>query len=672
MRKTLPSGSSQSARAQGINTTKTSVMAVKDQQDGADSVPGPSDPAKATTVQNVSAELYTEEDSVTGNETAMSKDSFVMDTQMLRLISALSPSAQSVPSEVVTSTVDRGSDSPQQSASMDPQTPVVAQGAATMANTGVDENPCVREQTPQMFSEGINDELDATTADYMNRFCTQVDIGEKSASPSLSAQSRAAKDSSVVMDSSGLDLGECGLETGLDEAVLYSTEGESDGELVPASCFEREVAIGGESQLAGMYIEQDNRDDINVGDGTPPLQSYRSPSDPVIPVACDRKSTPNSMQYAGLQEDLAIAMGMSESFSSPTAVDSKASKPRIHDRKNTTTPPGICGAVKDLTPKSSAIPGDSLTFSMLQRELDCDIEQSGVAENAGGNHGNSNGNEESKPGNSKTVTGVNIQSNSKQNGPSQPSRKTGRNTSLSTSQILDAMCDSSRSSRKKPPSKAKKTQAAEDLVGKGVATDVSVKDRVRHKRKSEDSDQPTDQQCTAPKLTKTADQANQSVEDDQASANISDYVPPTPPQDAGNKTPHRSYNTPGRLIGGACGTPAKNATPCKTLAQQKSCITPHRSSRKQRLPRCMTPKGGTAVRGCVSSPTPSLPCSDQMFSIIDVAADDELFQHFVTEWKTKARYSISVSCDTKPARQTRATTIGGNFQKGKKCLVKII
>uniref|UniRef100_A0A8C3JSL2 DNA polymerase theta n=1 Tax=Calidris pygmaea TaxID=425635 RepID=A0A8C3JSL2_9CHAR len=61
---------------------------------------------------------------------------------------------------------------------------------------------------------------------------------------------------------------------------------------------------------------------------------------------------------------------------------------------------------------------------------------------------------------------------------------------------------------------------------------------------------------------------------------------------------------------------------------------------------------------------PLIPLSAESFTIIDVASDKALFQTFVTEWKEKSRFSISVACERKKRLMSPKSTIGGKFKKG--------
>nr|XP_033798472.1 DNA polymerase theta isoform X2 [Geotrypetes seraphini] len=59
----------------------------------------------------------------------------------------------------------------------------------------------------------------------------------------------------------------------------------------------------------------------------------------------------------------------------------------------------------------------------------------------------------------------------------------------------------------------------------------------------------------------------------------------------------------------------------------------------------------------------SVPCSTENFTIIDVASDQELFQTFIKEWKSKKRFAISTACERRKYPLSPKCTIGGRFKK---------
>ncbi len=60
----------------------------------------------------------------------------------------------------------------------------------------------------------------------------------------------------------------------------------------------------------------------------------------------------------------------------------------------------------------------------------------------------------------------------------------------------------------------------------------------------------------------------------------------------------------------------------------------------------------------------SLCCTNQSFTIIDVAANKLLFDHFIAEWCTKEMYAISVACHKQAAQSGHAALIGANHHIG--------
>ena len=62
------------------------------------------------------------------------------------------------------------------------------------------------------------------------------------------------------------------------------------------------------------------------------------------------------------------------------------------------------------------------------------------------------------------------------------------------------------------------------------------------------------------------------------------------------------------------------------------------------------------------SDSPSIPSSDGAFTIMDVCANVDLFQTFISEWKRKKRYSVAVACEKYQA-PVQGGGIGGNFRK---------
>ena len=154
----------------------------------------------------------------------------------------------------------------------------------------------------------------------------------------------------------------------------------------------------------------------------------------------------------------------------------------------------------------------------------------------------------------------------------------------------------------------------------------------------------------------------------------SDFVPPTPPglDDSINRTRSTSVGTPKhpktpknaitrgdltRSINKSGATP-KGATP--TRYSLRSAYGQQRMSRSLHQP---LPKQSPEASLSRVLNTSDVPLTYEAFSIIDVAANSELFKHFIAEWETKACYSLSLACCCMKTSQSGATyqPIGAKF-----------
>ena len=61
--------------------------------------------------------------------------------------------------------------------------------------------------------------------------------------------------------------------------------------------------------------------------------------------------------------------------------------------------------------------------------------------------------------------------------------------------------------------------------------------------------------------------------------------------------------------------------------------------------------------------SPTIPCTDGAFTIIDVCSNKELFETFLKEWRSKMEYSFSLACEPYQPPVTGGG-IGGNFRRG--------
>ncbi|XP_078659196.1 DNA polymerase theta-like [Branchiostoma floridae x Branchiostoma belcheri] len=178
---------------------------------------------------------------------------------------------------------------------------------------------------------------------------------------------------------------------------------------------------------------------------------------------------------------------------------------------------------------------------------------------------------------------------------------------------------------------------------------------------------------------------------------VNECVPPTPPKESKTNTP-RSYKmyTPNRYSLRA-RTPATSRQQSKTSLSPSSKNSPavrkrqktgYRQGSSSYLDKTGTP--GRHTHTCKEqakevdnlltmesdgSPRPSSPCTPDVlppsmpssgsFCVIDVAANRDLFETFVVEWKTKTNYAIAVACEALPTQAAQpAGGIGAKFNKG--------
>ncbi|CAH1246909.1 POLQ [Branchiostoma lanceolatum] len=179
---------------------------------------------------------------------------------------------------------------------------------------------------------------------------------------------------------------------------------------------------------------------------------------------------------------------------------------------------------------------------------------------------------------------------------------------------------------------------------------------------------------------------------------VNECVPPTPPKESKANTPRTLY-TPNRYTLRA-RTPAhsSNATPRQ---QSKTSLSPSGKDSSAVLKRQKTgyrpcsssslenagtpsnfkeqPRKGESLltTGSDGSSSPCSPCtsdpdffppsmpSSGTFCVIDVAANKDLFETFVAEWKTKTNYAVAVACEAFPAQLAQpGGGIGAKFNKG--------
>ena len=209
-----------------------------------------------------------------------------------------------------------------------------------------------------------------------------------------------------------------------------------------------------------------------------------------------------------------------------------------------------------------------------------------------------------------------------------------------TDAILNAIFDDDPVKTSLPETKPRNA----DSAAKGQHT-VTVRRSKRQRTAKKSTD------VTPPKQQKK----NSSFNDSKNDSTNSELVPPTPPDEKlveANKT-----GTPQRLVGGVLAPNRCDSSKTPTSTKATSTAANHRVQ--------CSPIGQPPSPIVHQSPPPSMPCTNQSFNIIDVAADKMLFEHFVEEWQSKDSYAICLACERQPAQQLEGGGIGGHFNRGR-------
>ena len=129
----------------------------------------------------------------------------------------------------------------------------------------------------------------------------------------------------------------------------------------------------------------------------------------------------------------------------------------------------------------------------------------------------------------------------------------------------------------------------------------------------------------------------------------SDFVPPTPPCSdestvGGNKTGMRTPKCPKTPTG---------ITPIRYSLRSTSQQQRHTKRTTNLLLNSTSKTSARYSMNCTD-----IPLTNESFSIIDVAANAQLFEHFISEWKTKSCFSIALACE-----QTNTTQSGKEIKR---------
>lgn len=147
-------------------------------------------------------------------------------------------------------------------------------------------------------------------------------------------------------------------------------------------------------------------------------------------------------------------------------------------------------------------------------------------------------------------------------------------------------------------------------------------------------------------------------------------IPPTPPSPTENTS---KMSTPKRLLGGATGTPRRPESVSRTAAQRSLDVT---GQHPQTCIDKVSSETGNHVSKLAldavnrqqfddSEGDNSMLVSSQSLTIIDVASCQLLFENFIKEWRQKEQFSLSVACERITIPQPQVSkTIGGRFTTG--------
>ncbi|CAH1799446.1 unnamed protein product, partial [Owenia fusiformis] len=404
------------------------------------------------------------------------------------------------------------------------------------------------------------DTMDSDIQNFMDDYCTQrVDHVAESASPMLA---HIPKSTNIhPQNDQSLLSGSCDLLPGSDfERVEYQEDAQlnhsdlvNHGNVLP---FENKI-----STINNLPKQMD------MGELCSPKLRLRN----------------SNISYDKLQEDLAIAMNMSDSFNSPIPTPKPKGQPNIA----TSTPTDQNH--KEHSNKRSL--DDSLTFSMIENILDIEKDSMPAVK-------------ENNPRSTK------IQSKQK--------RKSVEHIKGPT-----------------PPKQAK--------VPANLGNTSSTSD------KSDESSSfmpPTPPKFNSPFNAKT-----------QKSLKASFMSPKNPMKKLNHKESNRKIGSDEAMIG-------KQRDMIKSQPASTSKMTSSKSALSQ-----IKPSKSTEIElphsTQASQLSQMLPATQGSFTIIDVAANEMLFETFIQEWACKESYAISVACEQKPTVLPPGGGIGGNFNKGK-------
>jgi hypothetical protein len=396
--------------------------------------------------------------------------------------------------------------------------------------------------------------------------------------------------------------------------------------------------------------------------------------------------------YGNLDEDLDIAMNMSDSFTCSVLNknEEKYSNVKCVVNEYDTAENNKRNCDKSKPILNNTIGQTSLTLSMLQRELDSEM----YSQIDFGDIGSTCNMKIVSSKTSETTIQVVEQCILVQ-------KSTGGQSmefSPEMTAILDAFCDNMTPVKplgKKAPKQASKTNVCHQ-GSKSELTPPKPSIVSRRKGKKRGSIEKKSDIKNS-KSRKSNDLLSPSLSDSHNESAASDCVPPTPPRD--DDLSRSKVSTPQRLLGGVVCTPQKGhrknknsqrVTPQSERVMRSTPRSDRVTQTRHKPEACVslvanisaTPKSKSctaqstattqalAPNRLLQSPTvsqtmpSSLPFTNQSFTIIDVATNKMLFDRFIEEWSTKSVYAFCVACEKIPLQPAEGPVIGGNFKKG--------
>ncbi|KAJ8315290.1 hypothetical protein KUTeg_007440 [Tegillarca granosa] len=507
---------------------------------------------------------------------------------------------------------------------------------------------------------------------------------------------------------------------------------DSSDDLIAASNFERCEDDGG--VLSGRFAYEDGVLDDSV---TRSFQdnSYR---DLHIPYqsgqeACfvdnprthtqNRKRHDSESDYKNLQEDLALALNMSDSFSCSVhhvaemrpidncVKDSEKIRTDNDFGKRAEREVGKVRVDSDCKNNLEQL-SDSLTLSMIENVLD---KENTVIENKDSKIQQGVGNIENvkmltKPKqqegvkNEKSEVGNKDKKLLRINGKNTSELKFAKNTKVAskskrlspgTLAFLDDMCNSS----VVEIGNYNREEKVLNKLDNNMDTEAGIS-HVENVANSKGLQHNSDQSKKRSKILPTNNPSAVSGVPMATENSPNDWLPPTPPDNKmkcmspqltfKKPTPNKTTTTIKKKLMGS-QLMSKKPSPNRNTATKRNLVSSERSKvtttiknnyedKSSKIPSVKNDdmnsvehvNGETDMESedyegrppCIDPNESGIPLTQGSFTIIDVCADKRLFDTFIEEWKCQSYYSVSVACEAKQVEMPVGSGIGGNFVKG--------